>query len=147
MKAGMNTGTRSSIHNGPLHHERKVMTPEFAVDLFHDLLSQGKTHAEVEAMFTKEQIRDVICSEGDVINQLEFLKLIGTAGLEQRNDKDIDKATELWLAGWVSETPYPSQRHAVMSWYWRRPPRTKNRPGRRYLSTNQAYNAMKKQPS
>jgi hypothetical protein len=81
------------------------MTPEFAVDLFHDLLSQGKTHAEVEAMFTKEQKCEVICSHGDVENQMEFLKLCGLALMESQNDKDMDKATELWMAGWVSETP------------------------------------------
>ncbi len=121
------------------------MTPEFAVDLFHDLLAKGHSHAEVESMFTKDQIHDVICSEGDVINQLEFLRLCGTAGLERRNEEDMDKATELWLAGWISETPYESQKYAVMSWYWRRPPKTKNRPGRRFLSTQQAYNAMKKE--
>jgi hypothetical protein len=123
------------------------MTPEFAVDLFHDLLSQGKTHAEVEAMFTRQQILDLMCFDGDVENRLEFLKLCGLARMEQWNDFDMGKATELWLAGWTSETPHSSQKHMVMSWYWRRPPRTKNLPGRRYLSTDQAYNAMKKENS
>lgn len=120
------------------------MNAEFAVDLFKDLLSKGKTHAEVEAMFTREQIREVLFTQGDVVNQLEFLKLCGKALMENQNDRDMDQAIELWLAGWTSETPYECQKLMVMSWYWRRPPRTKNRPGRLYLSTQQAYNALKR---
>lgn len=119
------------------------MTPEFAVDLFKNLLSQGKTHTEIEAMFTKEQIREVLFELHDEHSR-EFLDLLAIAGMEERNTRDMDKAYELWFSGWTSEPQTPTSQ--VMSWYWRRPPRTKNRPGRRYLSTDQAYNAMKKQP-
>lgn len=117
------------------------MTPEFAVDLFKDLLAQGKTHAEIEEMFTRDQIREVF-EHLDTENGREFLDLCATAGMEQRNLKDMEKAWELWMVGWTSHPVTPTSQ--VMSWYWRRSPRTRTRPGRLYLSTDQAYNAMKK---
>jgi hypothetical protein len=59
-----------------------------------------------------------------------------------RNEHDLDtQAYELWGAGWTS---HPQSKGAkVMSWYWRQPPRRPGKPGRLFLSTNQAFNAMK----
>lgn len=121
------------------------MTPEFGIELFRNLLSKGHTHGEIHEMFTREQISAALFPDGKMPPaSREFLDLLVVGGMELRNEKDMEKAIELWLAGWTSEKPAPTTSQ-VMSWYWRRPPRTKKRPGRRYLSTDQAYNAMKKE--
>jgi hypothetical protein len=52
-------------------------------------------------------------------------------------------------AGWKFELPeivngYKNTETEPWQWYWRRPAKRKNSKGRRYHSTNQAYNAMMK---
>ena len=88
-----------------------------------------------------------------------LLDLLAIAGREECDESEMEKAIELWLAGWTSELPEhyntpeaqerakndPWSRCAVMSWYWRAPSKRKGKPGRRYLSTNQAFNAMKRE--
>lgn len=44
-------------------------------------------------------------------------------------------------AGWRFELP-DSLDPEPWQWYWRRPPRRKGSQGRKYLSTQQAYNAL-----
>ncbi len=53
-------------------------------------------------------------------------------------------------AGWQFELPEmvnPGFRMETepWQWYWRSPPKRVGRKGRRYLSTNQAFNAMQRQ--
>jgi|ERR1700722_105270 len=60
---------------------------------------------------------------------------------EEHEDEYLGKAIELWTAGWTSETPHRGQAAQMMSWYWRRPG---PRGGRRFLSTDQALNALRK---
>jgi len=81
----------------------------------------------------------------------EMLDILAKASHQEREKKDMEQALELSAAGWQAEiqphhTPHPFTGNVqVMSWYWRRPARRKNQKGRLYLSTNQAWNAMKKQ--
>lgn len=61
----------------------------------------------------------------------------------------MEKALELSAAGWKAElhdhTPHPYTGNVdVMSWYWRGPPIGNRKQGKLFLSTNQAYNALKK---
>lgn len=58
----------------------------------------------------------------------------------EQNDRDFGKAIELWLAGWTSEPLRDGL--AIMSWYWRRPPKGNRKRGRLFLSTDQAHNHM-----
>ncbi len=64
---------------------------------------------------------------------------------------EMEKALQLSAAGWKAEiqkhhTAHPFTGNTdVMSWYWRRPARRKGSKGRLYLSTNQAWNAMRKE--
>ena len=76
---------------------------------------------------------------------------IGARALHKEiNDREMEKALELSDAGWTPEieeqhTPHPFTGNVdVASWYWRRPARRKGQKGRRYLSTNQAWNALKR---
>lgn len=60
------------------------------------------------------------------------------------------QALDLWQAGWTSESPRPATNDfwaqvQVMSWYWRAPSKRRGLPGRKYLSTNQAWNALQRE--
>lgn len=68
------------------------------------------------------------------------------------DQEEMEKALELTSAGWEAQKPerVPAgdtiwHQVRVMSWYWRRPARTKTRPGRLFLSTNQAWRAMRRE--
>lgn len=80
----------------------------------------------------------------------EMLDIAARAGHKESNDAEMEKALELSAAGWSPEiekhhTPHPFTGNVdVMSWYWRRPARRKGQNGRRYLSTNQAWNALRR---
>lgn len=63
---------------------------------------------------------------------------------------DFQQALELWAAGWKSENANPVSpgfwgQTQVMSWYWRRPPRRVDSKGMLFLSTQQAFNALKRE--
>lgn len=110
---------------------------------FQQLLAQGKTPLEALREFDREKWNAAMLGEID-LGGTTLLNLGAAANREEMNEGDMEQATELWLAGWTSETPSKTQVD-VMSWYWRRPPRRKGKPGRFYWSTNQAYNAMRKE--
>lgn len=139
------------------------------IDAFRDLLKQGMIHAEAIKEFTKEQVSDTINAElerGDSVHvfnyetcevenacgQETFFDLVILARHQERQIKDFEnEALPLMLAGWTSEDPSPSnskdpwRQTQVMSLYWRAPSKRPGNPGRRYLSTTQAFNAMKRQ--
>jgi hypothetical protein len=56
-------------------------------------------------------------------------------------DRCLEKAGELMLAGWTPEY----EGDYCMWWHWRRPPRRAERKGRWFGSTDQAYEAMRKE--
>ena len=58
---------------------------------------------------------------------------------EEYDSAELEKAMELWAAGWKSETPYQTQ-NQIMSWFWRRPG---PRGGRRFHSTDQALTHLR----
>src|SRR5687767_553107 len=51
------------------------------------------------------------------------------------------QVSALLAAGWTFELPGDGD-YEPWQWYWRAPPKRKGKPGRKYLSTNQAYRAM-----
>lgn len=71
------------------------------------------------------------------------------------DDKDMEQALELTAAGWTAEDPraktnLPPPKNiwettAVMSWQWRAPGKRPGKPGRLYLSTNQAFMALQRE--
>ncbi len=80
----------------------------------------------------------------------EMFDLLARASYQESEKKDMEQALELSAAGWQAEiqphhTPHPFTGNvSVMSWYWRRPSKRKGKPGRLFLSTNQAFNALKR---
>ena len=112
-------------------------------DAFRAFLAQGMTHSEALDQFETSEFMAAVLMQVENREGLELFNLYCLAHREKSNEYDMEKALELWLAGWTSETPHVTQID-VMSWYWRAPSKRRGRPGRRYLSTNQAYNAMKR---
>jgi hypothetical protein len=55
------------------------------------------------------------------------------------------QANALMTAGWMFELPSLNDSEP-WQWYWRSPPKGKRTVGRKYLSTNQAYNALMREP-
>lgn len=58
---------------------------------------------------------------------------------EDHESEELNKAMELWAAGWKSECPHGQNQ--IMSWFWRKPG---PRGGRRFLSIDQALNYLRK---
>jgi hypothetical protein len=127
-------------------------------DAFLRFLAEGKSHLEALREFNHRKLHDALRDTLDTDEGRELLDLLALAGREECDEKETEKAIELWLAGWTSDLPEqyktpeaqerakndPWSRCAVMSWYWRAPSKRKGRPGRRYLSTSQAHNAMRR---
>ncbi len=74
-------------------------------------------------------------------------------GRQETNENDFEQqAAPLYLAGWTSEVSEcyqtnskdPWRQCPVASLYWRAPSKRPGKPGRRYLSTNQAFRAMER---
>ena len=80
----------------------------------------------------------------------EMLEILSRQDHQERNAQDMEKALELSAAGWTAEiekhhTPHPFTGSVdVMSWYWRAPSKRPGKKGRKYLSTNQAWNAYQR---
>ena len=113
-------------------------------DTFKALLKQGMSPAEAKREFDPEQWKSAVSKAiDDEGAESELFQLAIRASHCERNERDMEQAIELWLAGWKSEKP--SENSDIMSWYWRRPARRKGSKGMMFLSTQQAFNAMKKE--
>jgi len=134
-------------------------------DSFLAFVAGGMTHSEALDQFDRKEWNAALVAELSLIRlnpktlNMEvhdglppLLSLDSMAGREQADQKDMEQAIELWGAGWTSEVPDCFRHNSrdfwrqcpVMSWYWRRPSRRQGKPGRKYLSTNRAWMAMKR---
>ena len=138
-------------------------------DSFLKFVADGMTYEEALEQFNEEDFRRAAWNEDTRLIRFEeafHLGKIELAGNHVTNDErmlpslfdllvkangekrngvngaDYQQALDLWQAGWKSEAVTPDGQ--VMSWYWRAPSKRPPRPGRRYLSTNQAWNALQK---
>jgi len=130
-------------------------------DAFKKFLAEGMTHLEALEQFDREKMNDALRESleidghnlftakdrylrNDWSSGNELLDLLSVANREESNKRDLEtQAIPLWLAGWTSESDGKRQEE-VMSWYWRAPSKRLGKPGRKYLSTSQAFNAMVK---
>ncbi len=112
---------------------------------FESFLAKGMSHAEALAEFNKDEWNAAMLAEMDNYGTKGMLDLAAKAGREESNAHDMEQATVLWLENWISELPDPRYEYDVMSWYWRRPSRREGKPGRKFLSTSQAYNALRRE--
>ncbi len=138
-------------------------------DAFLKFVREGMNHEEARDQFDADKLQAAVNAElerGDSVQVFSMdpigntnacghetlFDLVVKASHEERNRKDFEEqATPLMLAGWTMETPNPTnskdfwRQTQVMSLYWRAPSKRPGKPGRRYLSTNQAFNAMRKE--
>lgn len=82
-------------------------------------------------------------SEVDIFDPVQFRRLVDQDARDRR-ERDLLQVRALLAAGWKYELPEGHDDLEPMSWYWRAPPKRAGSRGRRYLSTNQAYNAMQR---
>ena len=114
------------------------------VDIFRLLLAKGKTHAEALAEFDRKAVNEALrkgLDDNDISSGCTLLDLMSLAGREERSKADMEnQAIPLWLAGWTS---HPVTKDSdVFQWQWRAPSKRPGKPGRKYPSTSQAFNAM-----
>lgn len=130
-------------------------------DAFLVFIKEGMTYTEALEQFDAEQWRAAVRSELETVEARHFnhetlcyethdgkpslLDLQVKASLEQALEP-CEQCFDLWSAGWTSEVPNPQYGPCQsISLYWRRPPIGKRKQGRLFLSTNQAWMALKKQ--
>lgn len=142
--------------------------PDTYREAFQKFVADGMTHMEAKMMFDDDELQEAVNAElerGDSVQRLNLktlqmesacghetlFDLVVKASFEERQRRDFEEqAVPLMMAGWTMETPNPTNsKHfwsqtQIMSLYWRAPSKRPGKPGRRYLSTNQAFNAMNK---
>ncbi len=135
-------------------------------DEFQRFVREGSSYAEALEHFDEDDFRKASIEEletsgiridpatyrqlvNDDRGVTPLIDLLGLAHMQQRSREDFEQqAMPLMFAGWTSEIPNPSNRKdpwlqcQTMSLYWRAPSKRAGKPGRRYLSTQQAFNAM-----
>ena len=127
-------------------------------DTFLNLVKGGMTYLEAYRQFDREQWNKAMTEEimnGDCIRdpdtfrcitqdgKCSLLDLGAKAQLEQCDENAMEQAIELWLNGWTSHPV--TKTSMVMSWYWRRPAKPPRKVGRLFLSTNQAWMALRRE--
>lgn len=137
-------------------------------DCFLRFLAEGMSYAEALDEFDRSEINAAINAElerGDSVQVRNpetmmlqnacghetLFDLVVKAEFQKRNERDFnEQAVPLMLAGWTMENPSPSnskdfwRQTQTMSLYWRAPSKRPGKPGRKYLSTNQAFRALQK---
>jgi len=131
-------------------------------DTFLKFVADGMSNMEALEQFDPEQFRlamnaEIMSGEArDRDDEKSLLDLASRAGFEKRNQKDFDdQVVPLMMAGWIYEVPDSYKTNSRdfwrqvqwMSMYWRAPSKRPGKPGRKYLSTQQAFNAMMRQTS
>lgn len=147
----MNTYPFDTLRDSFLRFLAEGMTHEEALEQFDEKEFTAAAMDELgggtlQRICTTESILDVGSFVTNDARQLPALfEMLCTAHGERRNGvqgANYQQALELWQAGWTSESERPDAQ--VMSWYWRAPSKRPGKQGRKYLSTNQAFNAMRR---
>ena len=91
----------------------------------------------------RQKIRSRIFGADGSSFDKEQLEIYAAQLQAEHNDVYLGAAIELMLAGWtMTESPFP--KGDIMGFYWRRPvrPGTRDRKGKMFRSTDQAYKAL-----
>lgn len=132
-------------------------------DAFLKFLSEGMSYREAMECFDEAELKAAVSAEV-IDDAFRFARaddaprtlfdLVVRGNFEKRNSIDSPDGAQclaLWQAGWTSDQANSSSpgfwgQAQLMSFYWRAPSKRPGKPGRKYLSTNQAHNALMKQP-
>lgn len=119
------------------------MSPDSAHTLIQILQKQNMTLTEAFEQFDGESMQICLAEALELqgINHPLF-KLAREEGRQKAHQRCLEEQCyELWLAGWKTEGGGPDS----WQWYWRRPPKGNRPKGKLFRSTNQAWNALKKE--
>lgn len=139
------------------------MNAEIYRDSFLKFIAEGMSYREAMECFDPEELQravnaelraDVVLANHPDVKPTTLFDMVVRGEFEKRNSIDSKSGQQclaLWQAGWTSECANPAVpgfwgQTQLMSLYWRAPSKRPGKPGRRYLSTNQAFNAMQKTP-
>lgn len=117
---------------------------------FRRLLTLGYQPADAIEEFEIDRLRAALQEELEnrgrmaLNDENSLFSMCARAWKDQAEIRDLGQACDLWGVGWKSETPHGERQSEVMSWYWRSPSKRPGKPGRRFLSTNQAWNALRR---
>jgi hypothetical protein len=89
------------------------------------------------------RLRDVAFNHLDRGRAMAALDIIGAAGRLQTTLDGMPQVEALMSAGWLFECVHENSE--PWQWAWRRPKRRANSKGMRFASTNQAYQALRKE--
>lgn len=138
------------------------MNYELYRDLFLKHVADGMSYREAMECFDEDELKIAVNAElsdpsaklshGADTKPRTLFDLTVRAQFEKRNSIDSHDGAQclaLWQAGWTSENANPASagfwgQAQLMSLYWRAPSKRPGKPGRRFLSTNQAFNAMQR---
>lgn len=131
--------------------------PDFVLEMIAVRLSWGLDVREAVVEVGLDVVQEAMIEATDAKDDEISGRLLACLSVKSRmdmDDADMEQALELTAAGWEPIDPRPPhlappktiwEKTAVMSWQWRRPGKIAGKPGRLFHSTNQAFNALKKQ--
>lgn len=138
------TSDRKNFVDDALEAEYQAWVLECSTLLLTELL----TPAEIEAMQVKELEKQICYEFAFNPEKLGFTHEQWAVMIEHEKQSQRDECKyqvdALIDAGWRMIIPEGGRGDEPWQWYWRRPSRRKGQEGRKYLSTNQAYNALQK---
>lgn len=138
------TSDRKNFVDDAMDAEYRAWVQECSRLMIDELLTPG----EIKAMEVKE-IEKQFCYEFAFNpEKLGFTQEQWAVMIEQEKQAardeckyQVDALIDAW---WTIIIPEDGRGDEPWQWYWRRPSKRKGKPGRKYLSTNQAYNALQK---
>jgi hypothetical protein len=121
-----------------------MLSAEFILNTLRVLKQRGMELPEAVSHFETSQLSDALFDGTGVLtpDQRALLDELAKSNQEESNQRELGSAIELWMAGWTHEPQTPNS--PIMSWYWRAPAKGNRPKGRRFLSTQQAVNAMRR---
>ena len=94
---------------------------------------------ESEAIPLEAFIRIDKPTMADIDDPVRF-RILCAQARQEAIDNSMPQVRDLLAAGWTYELP--REELDPWQWAWRAPPKRQGKPGRRYASTQQAFNAM-----
>jgi hypothetical protein len=123
-----------------------ILSPDETFAILQKLMAQGLSATEAMAEFEKQDLDASTLKalmEDGTSHPLWVLSIQEMRESSHRETLE-GQCYELWMNGWTVE---PNGRDESWAWYWRRPARRAGQKGRKFLSTNQAFNALKREQS
>jgi hypothetical protein len=115
------------------------------IDSFQNLLNKGMSYLGAYGQFNEADILSAVREEKRSCHprKWDLSILCEEAMREERHERDMQRAFELWENSWTNLKP-ARLRTEVMAWQWRAPATGNRTEGRRFGSTNLAWVELSK---